>query len=72
MYGEDDSMKGEIEEAEERIVAKVMSRMGVIKPSEEETPLVKQSVKKAVAKPKRVVVVEEESSSEEEDESNGE
>ena len=72
VIGED--MHKQVEEAEERIVAKVMSRMGVVKESEEDAPEVKKAVKKAVAvvvpeKKKKVVVVEEsesDSSSEEE------
>jgi hypothetical protein len=65
-----DDMGKQVEEAEERIVAKVMSRMGVIKESEEDAPDVKKAVKKAVAveKKKRVVVVEESDSSSSEEE----
>lgn len=68
----DEGMKAEVEEAEERIVAKVMSRMGVIKKEEEDLPEVKKAVKKAVAvvvpeKKKKVVVVEESDSSSEEE-----
>ena len=66
-----EDMNKQVEEVEERIVSKVMSRMGVIKPSEEEAPEVKKVIKKAVAaeKPKKkVVVIEEEESSSEEEE----
>lgn len=65
----DEGMKAEVEDAEERIVAKVMSRMGVIKEKEETQPEVVKAVKKAVVvqqevtKPKKKVVVVEESES---------
>ena len=52
-------------EAEEKLIGKIMTRMGVIKKDEEEKVEVKQVIKQA-KKPKKVVIVEEESSSEEE------
>lgn len=52
-------------EAEEKLIGKIMAKMGTIKKEEEDDVEVKQVIKKA-SKPKKVVVVEEDSSSEEE------
>lgn len=62
-----EDMNKQVEEVEERIVAKVMSRMGVIKPEHEEEEEVKKVVKKAIKPTKKVVVIEEEESSSEEE-----